>query len=250
MRRHRARRARARGRRRSAAASRSTRVRPRDAQRIEVVLDRRHRGDHRTAPICWSRPAGAPNVDGLDLEAGAASSTTAGGIVGRQAACAPPTAASMRSATSPAGRIHPRRQLPRRAVIRNALFRLPRQGERRHHPAGDLHRPGTCPCRPDRGAGARAPRRIRVLRWPYHENDRAQAERETRRPHQGRDRPERARFSAPPSSGAHAGELITTWTLALGAAAQYPRFGRNRGALSDLVGDRKARRHHLFLRRV
>ena len=36
---------------------------------------------------------------------------------------------------------------------------------------------------------ARAAPAIRVLRWPYHENDRAQAERDDARAHQGRHRP-------------------------------------------------------------
>ena len=64
------------------------------------------RGDASRAAICWSRPAGAPNVDGLDLEP-AGIALRRRGHRGRPAACAPPTGASMPSATSPAGRSSP-----------------------------------------------------------------------------------------------------------------------------------------------
>ena len=43
-------------------------------------------------------------------------------------------------------------------VIRNALFGLAGQGQRRH-PVGDLHRPGTGACRSHRGAGPQGSRR-------------------------------------------------------------------------------------------
>jgi len=57
-------------------------------------------------------------------------------------------------------------------------------------------------------------RRIRVLRWPYHENDRAQAERETRG-HIKVVTTTRGRILGATIVGAHAGELIVPWTLAV-----------------------------------
>jgi len=57
-------------------------------------------------------------------------------------------------------------------------------------------------------------RKIRVLRWPYHENDRAQAERETHG-HIKVVTAKNGRILGATIVGAHAGELITTWTLAL-----------------------------------
>jgi len=64
-------------------------------------------------------------------------------------------------------------------------------------------------------AEARARRlRIRVLRWPYHENDRAQAERET----QGHIKvvtDAKGRILGATIVGATAGELVTAWTLAI-----------------------------------
>ena len=77
--------------------------------------------------------------------------------------------------------VHPCRQLSRRPRDpERAVPPAAPKVERRRDPAGDLHRPGARPGRPDRGARrAQRGHAIRVLRWPYHENDRAQTERET-----------------------------------------------------------------------
>ena len=56
---------------------------------------------------------------------------------------------------------------------------------------------------------------IRVLRWPYHENDRAQTARETHG-HIKLVTAENGRILGATIVGAQAGELITTWTLAIG----------------------------------
>jgi pyruvate/2-oxoglutarate dehydrogenase complex dihydrolipoamide dehydrogenase (E3) component len=56
--------------------------------------------------------------------------------------------------------------------------------------------------------------RFRVLRWPYHENDRAQAERAT----QGHIKvitTRRGRILGATIVGRSAGELIATWALAI-----------------------------------
>jgi pyruvate/2-oxoglutarate dehydrogenase complex dihydrolipoamide dehydrogenase (E3) component len=55
---------------------------------------------------------------------------------------------------------------------------------------------------------------IRVLRWPYHENDRAQAERETMG-HIKVVTDKKGRILGATIVGAAAGELITAWTLAI-----------------------------------
>jgi pyruvate/2-oxoglutarate dehydrogenase complex dihydrolipoamide dehydrogenase (E3) component len=55
---------------------------------------------------------------------------------------------------------------------------------------------------------------FRLLRWPYHENDRAQAERETSG-HIKIVTDRRGKILGATIVGAAAGELITTWTLAI-----------------------------------
>ena len=64
-------------------------------------------------------------------------------------------------------------------------------------------------------AQAKAQRyKIRILRWPYHENDRAQAERTTEG-HVKVVTDRRGRILGATIVGAHAGELIAPWTLAI-----------------------------------
>ena len=57
--------------------------------------------------------------------------------------------------------------------------------------------------------------RFNVLRWPYHDNDRAQAERATRG-HIKVVTTRRGRILGATIVGAQAGELIATWALAIG----------------------------------
>jgi pyruvate/2-oxoglutarate dehydrogenase complex dihydrolipoamide dehydrogenase (E3) component len=97
-------------------------------------------------------------------------------------------------------------------VIRNALFRLRARVDETVVPwvtytDPELAHVGITEAQ----AGGR---RIRVLRWPYHENDRAQAERETRG-HIKVVTTERGRVLGATIVGVHAGELIVPWTLAV-----------------------------------
>ena len=86
---------------------------------------------------------------------------------------------------------------------------------------------------------------IRVLRWPYHDNDRAQTERETRG-HIKVVTNAKGLILGATIVGAAAGEQITAWTLAISQRPQHSRFCRNCRAISDLYGDRKTGGHHLL----
>jgi pyruvate/2-oxoglutarate dehydrogenase complex dihydrolipoamide dehydrogenase (E3) component len=118
-------------------------------------------------------------------------------------------------------------------VIRNALFRLPARVDDHIIPwvtytDPELAQVGITEAQADKGRA-----RIRVLRWPYHENDRAQAERETRG-HIKVVTTNGGRILGATIVGAHAGELIATWTLAIaqglnirafaGMVVPYPTF--------------------------
>jgi pyruvate/2-oxoglutarate dehydrogenase complex dihydrolipoamide dehydrogenase (E3) component len=119
-------------------------------------------------------------------------------------------------------------------VIRNALFRLPAKADHRFVPwvtytAPELAQVGLTEAEAKKRHGD-----IRVLRWPFHENDRAQAERATEGLVKVVTTPKGQVLGAG-VAGAHAGELIQTWVLAMsqnvkvGAVAQmiapYPTFG-------------------------
>ncbi len=119
-------------------------------------------------------------------------------------------------------------------VLRNALFRLPAKVDTRAVPwvtytAPELAQVGLTEDRARKQAGD-----IRVLRWPFAENDRARAERETDGLVKVITTP-RGRILGAGIVGAHAGELIHAWVLAIGQKikigavagmiAPYPTFG-------------------------
>jgi pyruvate/2-oxoglutarate dehydrogenase complex dihydrolipoamide dehydrogenase (E3) component len=112
-------------------------------------------------------------------------------------------------------------------VIRNALFRLPVRVNNDALPWVTFTEPELA------HAGltevqARARRmKIRVARWPYHDNDRAQAERETHG-HIKVITTRKGRIVGASIVGAQAGELIGMWALAI--AQQL-----NIRALTDIV---------------
>ena len=128
-------------------------------------------------------------------------------------------------------------------VIRNALFRMPVKVDNDGIPRvtytdPELAHVGLSEAQArDRGHG------VRILRWPYHENDRAQAERATHG-HIKVVTSRNGKILGATIVGAHAGELITTWTLAIGQGLNiralaglivpYPTFGEigKRAAIS------------------
>jgi pyruvate/2-oxoglutarate dehydrogenase complex dihydrolipoamide dehydrogenase (E3) component len=98
-------------------------------------------------------------------------------------------------------------------VIRNALFRLPVRVDSDALPwvtytDPELAQVGLTETE------ARKRGAIRVLRWPYHENDRAQTERETKG-HIKVVTNRRGRILGATIVGAHAGELLAPWCLAV-----------------------------------
>jgi pyruvate/2-oxoglutarate dehydrogenase complex dihydrolipoamide dehydrogenase (E3) component len=100
-------------------------------------------------------------------------------------------------------------------VIRNALFGLPVRTTRQPIPRVTFTDPELAHVGVTEAQARRSRRRIKVLRWPYHENDRAQAERETRG-HIKVVTTRNGRILGATIVGTQAGELITTWTLAVG----------------------------------
>ena len=120
-------------------------------------------------------------------------------------------------------------------VIKNALFRMPAKADHRTVPwvtytSPELAQVGLTEAEAIKAHGDD----IRILRWPFHENDRAQAEGET----EGMVKAivtKKGVILGCGIAGPHAGELIQTWVLAMaqklkiGAVATmiapYPTFG-------------------------
>jgi pyruvate/2-oxoglutarate dehydrogenase complex dihydrolipoamide dehydrogenase (E3) component len=99
-------------------------------------------------------------------------------------------------------------------VIRNALFRLPVKVNDDTVPWVTFTDPELAHVGLTEAQARERHGTIRVLRWPYHENDRAQAERETHG-HIKVVTAKNGRILGATIVGVHAGEMITTWTLAL-----------------------------------
>jgi len=99
-------------------------------------------------------------------------------------------------------------------VIRNALFRLPVKANDDVIPRVTFTDPELAQVGLTEAEAKRRGHAINVLRWPYHENDRAQAERATRG-HIKVLTSKRGKILGATIVGAEAGELIATWALAI-----------------------------------
>ncbi|MSO70948.1 MAG: dihydrolipoamide dehydrogenase [Alphaproteobacteria bacterium] len=110
-------------------------------------------------------------------------------------------------------------------VLRRALLRLPARSETRAIPAVTYTDPELAEVGMSEAAARERHGRVTVLRWPFRENDRAQAERTT----EGMvkllvDR--RGRVLGAGIVGARAGDLLLPWVMAV---AQQQRVGRLAG---------------------
>jgi pyruvate/2-oxoglutarate dehydrogenase complex dihydrolipoamide dehydrogenase (E3) component len=119
-------------------------------------------------------------------------------------------------------------------VIKNALFRLPAKTEEHAVPWVTYTDPELAHVGWDESEARRRHGEIRVLRWPFAENDRAQTERRT----EGFVKviaTRRGKILGASILGAHAGELIHPWVLAVSQGlkiaavatmiAPYPTLG-------------------------
>lgn len=110
-------------------------------------------------------------------------------------------------------------------VLRNALFRIPAKADYRALPWVTYTDPELAHVGMNEAQARQALGGIRVLRWPFCENDRAVAE--------GRDEgfikvitTRRGRIVGASIVGAHAGELIHPWTLAVGRRLKIGALAR------------------------
>jgi len=148
-------------------------------------------------------------------------------------------------------------------VIRNALFRLPAKVNNDLIPRVTFTDPELAHVGLTEAQARGRHKDIRLVRWPYHDNDRAQAERETEG-HIKVVTAKNGRILGATIVGAHAGELITTWTLALsrglniramtGIVVPYPtlsEIGKRAaiGYFSATLNNPRLRRLINFLRR-
>ena len=99
-------------------------------------------------------------------------------------------------------------------VIRNALFRLPVRVNNDVVPWVTYTEPELAQAGISEAEARKRKMKICILRWPYHDNDRAQTERETHG-HIKVITTKKGKIIGVTIVGAQAGELIATWVLAL-----------------------------------
>ncbi len=99
-------------------------------------------------------------------------------------------------------------------VIRNALFRLPVRVNNDAIPWVTYTEPELAQIGLTEAQARQRGIKLRILRWPYHDNDRAQAERETHG-HIKVITTNKGQILGATVVGAQAGELIAVWTLAI-----------------------------------
>ena len=119
-------------------------------------------------------------------------------------------------------------------VIKNALFHLPAKANHNNVPRVTYTAPELAQVGLNEAGAKQTGKDFRVLRWPFHENDRAQAEGATNGLVKAITTP-KGHILGCGIVGAHAGELIQPWVLAMseklkiGAMATmiapYPTFG-------------------------
>jgi pyruvate/2-oxoglutarate dehydrogenase complex dihydrolipoamide dehydrogenase (E3) component len=129
-------------------------------------------------------------------------------------------------------------------VIRQALFRLPVRVDHDNIPRVTFTEPELAHVGLSEAEARRRKIRFRVLRWPYHDNDRAQAERAT----EGHIKvivTRRGRILGVSIVGRNAGELIATWTLAIEQRLNIRAFASTVVAYPTLaeIGKRAAITH-------
>jgi pyruvate/2-oxoglutarate dehydrogenase complex dihydrolipoamide dehydrogenase (E3) component len=99
-------------------------------------------------------------------------------------------------------------------VLRNILFRLPAKVDERAIPWVTYTEPELAQTGLTEAQARERQIVPRILRWPFHENDRAQAD-ATTRGHVKIITDRRGRILGATIVGAHAGELISLWSLAI-----------------------------------
>jgi pyruvate/2-oxoglutarate dehydrogenase complex dihydrolipoamide dehydrogenase (E3) component len=108
-------------------------------------------------------------------------------------------------------------------VIRNALFRLPVRVNNDAIPWVTYTEPELAQSGISEAQARERGLKIRILRWPYHDNDRAQAERETHG-HIKVITNTSGKILGATIVGSQAGELITAWSLAIAKGLNIRAF--------------------------
>jgi pyruvate/2-oxoglutarate dehydrogenase complex dihydrolipoamide dehydrogenase (E3) component len=164
-----------------------------------------------------------PTVDGLGLEAARIAYDRAGIVVNKKLKTSNSRVYAIGDVAAGQPQFTHAANYHAGLVIRNALFRLPVSVDTNAIPWVTYTDPELAQTGLTESQARRRRIRIRILRWPYHDNDRAQAERETHG-HIKVITKKNGKIIGATIVGAQAGELITTWTLAIAQGLNIRAF--------------------------
>jgi pyruvate/2-oxoglutarate dehydrogenase complex dihydrolipoamide dehydrogenase (E3) component len=155
-----------------------------------------------------------PNVDGLDLEAAGVRYDRTGIFVNGKLKTANRRVYAIGDIAARQPQFTHAANYHAGLVIRNALFRLPVRASRDAIPWVTYTDPELAQTGLTEAEARKRGHAVRILRWPYHDNDRARAERETHG-HIKVVTDRKGTILGATIVGAQAGEMITAWTLAV-----------------------------------
>jgi pyruvate/2-oxoglutarate dehydrogenase complex dihydrolipoamide dehydrogenase (E3) component len=163
-----------------------------------------------------------PNIDGLALDAARIEHGPDGIVVNKNFATSNTRVYAIGDVVGPPRLTHAA-NMQAVQLIRHLLFRLPVNMNGDEIPRVTFTDPEIAHVGLTDEQARERHRTIRVLRWPYHENDRAQAEQETRG-HIKVVTDKKGLILGATIVGAAAGEQITAWTLAINHALNIRAF--------------------------
>ena len=155
-----------------------------------------------------------PTTDGLDLDAAGIKYGRSGIMVNRKLKTANRRVYAIGDAAAGQLQFTHAANYHAGLVIRNALFRLPVKVNNDVIPWVTYTEPELAQTGLTEAQARQRGLKMRILRWPYHDNDRAQAERETHG-HIKVITTRKGQIVGATIVGAQAGELIAMWTLAI-----------------------------------
>lgn len=155
-----------------------------------------------------------PTVDGLDLEAARIRYDRSGIIVNRKLKTANKRVYAIGDVAAGQSQFTHAANYHAGLVIRNALFRLPVRVTNDAVPWVTYTDPELAQAGLTEAQARARGIKIRIMRWPYHDNDRAQAERATHG-HIKIVTDKKGNILGVTIVGARAGELIAIWSLAI-----------------------------------
>jgi len=190
-------------------------------QRIEVVLagDMEETIQGTELLIAIGR---RPSIDGLDLDAAHIKHEPDGIVVNKNFGTSNKRVYAIGDVVGPPRLTHAA-NLQAIQLVRHLLFRLPVKVNTDEIPRVTFTEPELAHVGLTDEQARERHRTIRVLRWPYHENDRAQAEGETHG-HIKVVTDKKGMILGATIVGAAAGEQITAWTLAINHALNIRAF--------------------------